>query len=65
MKVGIISMQRIVNQGSFLQAYSLKNTIESMGHEVEFVDYEIEPPIVPNPNDDYQPPKKKMCCKKQ
>ena len=36
-----------------------------MGHEVEFVDYEIEPPIVPNPNDDYQPPKKKMCCKKQ
>ncbi len=64
MKVGIISMQRIVNYGSFLQAYSLKNTIESMGHEVEFVDYEIEPPIVPNPNNDYQPPKKKNVLQK-
>jgi len=39
MKIGIMSMQRIINYGSFLQAYSLKNTIEKMGHEVEFVDY--------------------------
>lgn len=46
MKVGIMSMQRIVNYGSFLQAYGLKNTIESMGHEVEFVDYFPESPVV-------------------
>ena len=64
MKVGIVSMQRIVNYGSFLQAYSLKNTIEKMGHEVEFVDYEIEPPVVPNPNKDYEPPKRKNVVQK-
>lgn len=46
MKVGILSMQRIVNYGSFMQSYALKKTIESMGHEVEFVDYKIEPPIL-------------------
>ena len=39
MKVGIMSMQRIQNYGSFLQAYALKKTIESLGHEVVFVDY--------------------------
>lgn len=46
MKVGIMSMQRIINYGSFLQAYALKKTIESMGHDVEFVDYHIGEPIV-------------------
>lgn len=46
MKVGIISMQRVVNYGSFLQAYSLKNIIEKLGNEVEFIDYKVEPPIV-------------------
>lgn len=45
MKIGILSMQRIRNYGSFLQAYSLKKNIESLGHEVEFVDYIAEPPI--------------------
>lgn len=45
MKIGILSMQRIRNYGSFLQAYSLKKNIESLGHEVEFVDYLAEPPI--------------------
>lgn len=45
-KVGILSMQRIKNYGSFLQAYALKKTIESLGHEVEFVDYHIEDPII-------------------
>lgn len=64
MKVGIISMQRIVNYGSFLQAYALKNTIEQMGHEVEFVDYEVEPPIVPNKNNDYAVPKKNNIVQK-
>lgn len=41
MKVGIISMQRVCNNGSFLQAYGLKKMIESLGHEVIFVDYHI------------------------
>ena len=41
MKVGILSMQRIVNYGSFLQAYSLKRTLEKMGHEVVFIDYKV------------------------
>ncbi len=47
MKVGIMSMHRIKNYGSFLQAYGLKKTIESLGHEVVFIDYKVEPPIVP------------------
>lgn len=46
MKVGIISMQRVCNKGSFLQAYGLKRMIESLGHEVEFVDYEVGKPIL-------------------
>lgn len=42
-KVGIMSMQRIVNYGSFLQAYGLKKIIESIGeYTVEFVDYKYE-----------------------
>ena len=45
MKIGIMSMQRIANYGSFMQAYSLKKMIESLGHEVVFVDYKIEPSI--------------------
>ena len=42
MKIGILSMQRIINNGSLLQAYGLKKTIENLGFEVEFVDYKIE-----------------------
>jgi hypothetical protein len=34
-----MSMQRVVNYGSFLQAYSLKKNIEQLGHTVSFVDY--------------------------
>ena len=41
-KIGILSMQRIKNYGSFLQAYALKKIIESQGHKVEFVDYKVE-----------------------
>lgn len=40
-----MSMQRIVNYGSFLQAYGLKQTIENLGHEVVFVDYHIGSPV--------------------
>lgn len=46
MKVGIMSMQRVKNYGSFLQAYALKKTIEAAGHAVEFVDFERNAPIV-------------------
>ncbi len=38
MKIGILSMQRVNNYGSFFQALSLKLTLEEMGHSVEFVD---------------------------
>ena len=33
-KVGIMSMQRIANYGSFLQAYALKQLIEEVGCNV-------------------------------
>ena len=45
-KVGIMSMQRIKNYGSFLQAYALKKIIEELGNKVEFVDYHVEEPII-------------------
>ena len=37
-KVAIMSMQRVINYGSFLQAYGLKTLLEEQGHTVEFVD---------------------------
>lgn len=49
MKIGIISMQRIVNYGSFLQAFALKQTLEKLsGNEVGFWDFHINDPIVVN-----------------
>lgn len=45
-KIGIMSMQRIVNYGSFLQAYALKQMIEELGYKVEFVDYHVGAPVV-------------------
>jgi polysaccharide pyruvyl transferase WcaK-like protein len=47
-KIGIMSMQRIKNYGSFLQAYALKSIIEDLGYEVEFVDYHKGLPLVKN-----------------
>lgn len=38
MNIGILSMQKIHNYGSFLQAFSLKLQFEARGHEVYFVD---------------------------
>ena len=46
MNIGIMSMQRVINYGSYLQAHGLKSVLESMGHQVQFVDYQIEPPLV-------------------
>ena len=45
MRIGILSMQRVVNCGSFLQAYALRQTVEDIAHApVEFIDF-------PNPLD--------------
>lgn len=40
MKICILSMQRVPNFGSVLQSYSLKKILNSMGHEVKFLDIE-------------------------
>lgn len=45
-KVGIMSMQRIANYGSFLQAHALKQMIEEFGCKVEFVDYHVGAPVI-------------------
>lgn len=41
-KIGIMSMQRIINYGSFLQAFGLKSILEKLGYDVQFVDYRYE-----------------------
>lgn len=43
MKICILSMQRVPNFGSLLQGYSLKKILESLGHDVSFIDIEIIP----------------------
>lgn len=45
MLVGIMTMHRVPNYGSFLQAYSLKKIVESLGHDVVFIDFRVEPDI--------------------
>lgn len=40
MIVGVLSMQRVINYGSFLQAYALKRKLENLGNEVRFIDIE-------------------------
>jgi hypothetical protein len=39
MEVGILTMHRVLNYGSFMQAYALKRVIESFGHHVTFKDF--------------------------
>lgn len=41
-KVGILSMQRINNYGSYLQSWSLRNILLQLECDVVFVDYHIE-----------------------
>ena len=38
MKICILSMQRVNNMGSLLQAYALKKILEMNGVEVSFID---------------------------
>jgi hypothetical protein len=40
MNVGILSMQKVKNYGSFLQAFAMKKTIEFYNHNCEFIDIE-------------------------
>lgn len=44
MKLGILTFHHSLNYGAMLQAKSLLNYLESLGHDVEFVDY--NPPHV-------------------
>lgn len=37
--VGIITMHKVINYGSFLQAYASQSIIESLGHKCEIIDY--------------------------
>ena len=45
-KVGIMTMHRVINYGSFLQAYGLKKMISSLGYSVEFIDYKYEKSLI-------------------
>ena len=40
MKIGILSMQKVINYGSFLQAYGLRKLIKSVypEEEINFID---------------------------
>ncbi|MFH4868932.1 polysaccharide pyruvyl transferase family protein [Vibrio diabolicus] len=38
-KVGVITMHRVINYGSFLQAYATQHVIESLGAKCEIIDY--------------------------
>lgn len=46
-RAGILSMQRIANYGSFLQAYGLKHLLEDCGCRVQFVDYHPGKTLIP------------------
>ena len=39
MNIKILSMQRVINYGSFMQAYALKKVLETAGHSVTFCDF--------------------------
>lgn len=44
-KIGIMTMHRVPNYGSFMQALSLKKIIENLGYKTFFVDFSICPDI--------------------
>jgi hypothetical protein len=43
MKIGIITMHKVLNFGSALQAYALQRKITELGYECEIIDYEFPP----------------------
>lgn len=42
--IGIISMQRIVNYGSFLQAYAFSKILSNYSVDISFIDYHVRRP---------------------
>lgn len=46
MRIGILSMQRVVNYGSFLQAFAMKETLKNLGHECYFIDIKPDSKII-------------------
>lgn len=44
-KIAILSMQRGINYGSFLQAFALKKTVEELGYESIFLDIKAGHPL--------------------
>ena len=49
MRIGIMTMHRVQNVGSVLQAYALQHKMEQLGYEAEQIDY-IFPPQRDNNN---------------
>lgn len=43
MKIGIITMHKVLNYGSALQAYALQRKITELGYESEIIDYRFPP----------------------
>lgn len=58
--VGIISMHRIENFGSFLQAYCLMKILKKFSNNVEFIDYKIKKPIFSSSKSKYKYRKMKI-----
>lgn len=64
MKIGILSMQRVINYGSFLQAFSLYSILTELGHDVQFVDYQVGKVIVEKTKENNKVNKFKELCTK-
>lgn len=47
MRVGFITMHRVNNCGSVLQAYALQKMVSQLGYDVEIIDYHYVPPVKP------------------
>lgn len=43
MKIGIITMHKVLNFGSALQAYALQKVLDNMGYDNEIIDYDFPP----------------------
>lgn len=45
MKIGIITMHRVVNYGSALQAFATQWALKTLGYDSELIDYEFQKPV--------------------
>ena len=41
MKVGIITMHKVMNYGSILQAYATQEIVRNLGFDCELIDYDF------------------------